>query len=133
VPDYKIILKSEVKMSEQKTIIIEPHDQIILAVLQTTRMDEESARVIQAEILTAAAQTPDRPVVLDMSKVDFMPSLSLGVLVALVRKFKPENQRFILVGLQPAVRETLTLCRLIKVFEIYDTVGDALEKLNIQN
>ena len=120
-------------MSEQEAIIIEPHSRILLAVLQAARMDEEAARAIQARVLDAADQSPDRPVLLDMSKVEFMPSLSLGVLVALLRKFKQEGRRFILAGLKPQVRETLTICRLIKVFEIYDTVDDALLKINNLN
>jgi anti-anti-sigma factor len=110
-------------MSEIKEIKIESSNEMIIAELQCSDMDEQHTTDMQEKISATAEQT-QLPVVLDMSKVEFMPSLSLGALISIMQNLKRNDQRFILAGLQPKVRETLTACRLDKLFEIFDSVDD---------
>ena len=44
-------------------------------------------------------------------------------------ELKKFEQRFILVDIQPPIREVLALTKLEKVFEIYDDVDTALEHI----
>ncbi len=120
---------SENGMAELSVITIEPNDKIVLATVECERMEDEHAQVMQTEVTTAAEGAPDLPVVLDMSKVTMLPSMSIGAIVTLWQKFKQENRRFILVGLHDEIRETLTICRLDKLFEICETVEDALSRI----
>ena len=77
--------------------------------------------------MTAAAeQAPGLPVVVDLSNVQVMPSMAIGALVSMWKTIKTDERRFVLVGLQPRVRETLTICRLTTLFEIHETVDEAL-------
>jgi len=112
-------------MSDSTVVSIEPHDDILLAVVACDRMEESHLQVIQAEVSAAAEQARHLPVVLDLSSVEFMPSLSLGTLVGLLRELKTHNQRFILAGLHGAVRSTFAITRLDKLFEICDSADDA--------
>ena len=116
-------------MSELKQIEITNQDKFILAKLQCDKLDEQYTSDMQKKVQEAADQAPNLAVVLDMSEVQFLPSLSLGALVTLMQNSKKRQQRFILVNIQPEVRQTLAICRLDKLFEIYDTVETASQKI----
>ena len=119
-------------MSQLNPIQITVSDKMILATPQCEQMDEVHAQDMQNEVTAAALQTTTLPVVLDMSRVTFVPSLSLGVLVTLLKTCKQHNQRFLLVGLQPPIRDVMTACRLDRLFEIYDTLDDVRTRLGIR-
>ena len=113
-------------MTDSKSVSITPHDEIVLAIVECKRMEEDSTQEIEAEIAAAAAQADPLPVVLDLSKLEFMPSLSLGTLVNLQRECRKRKQRFMITGLHGAVRSSFAITRLDKLFEICDSVDDAL-------
>jgi anti-sigma B factor antagonist len=98
----------------------------VVAVVEQAEMDEASTGKMQAEVLAGAEQAKELPVALDLSKVSFFPSLSLGAIVVLLNTLKKRGQKLILVGLQPPVREALALTRLDKLFEIRDDVEEAI-------
>jgi len=116
-------------MSDEKVVTIELQEEILLAVVECDRMEEEHTQVMQSEVSEAAGRSRQLPVVLDLSKVEFVPSLSLGALVNLLREFKQHKQRFILAGIRPNVRGTLAVTRLDKLFEIVNSVDEALAQV----
>ena len=116
-------------MSESNEIDIQSNGNAVVARIEGTQLGEDLAGTLQTQIAAAAEKAGDLPVLIDMSRVEFMPSMSIGALVSIWQKFKKVNRRFILVGLQPTVRETLTICRLDKVFDISDSVEDALSRI----
>jgi anti-anti-sigma factor len=118
-------------MSDFKSIQITVDEKMILAALQCDQLDEDHIQDMRSKVTAAAGQAPTLPVVLDMSQVTFVPSLSLGALVSLLNVCKKNNQRFILAGLQTAVRQVMTTCRLDRLFEIYDTVDDIKVRLSV--
>ncbi|MHC4521325.1 MAG: STAS domain-containing protein [Planctomycetota bacterium] len=120
-------------MSELKPIELASQDMFVLAKLQCAELDEAHASDMQKKTQAAAEESPDLAVVLDMSRVQFIPSLSLGALVTLLQHTKQRQQRFILVGLRPEVRQTFAVCRLDKLFEIYDTVEAAQSRIEQQS
>jgi anti-sigma B factor antagonist len=65
-------------------------------------------------------------VVVDLSKAEFVDSSFLGALVAGLKKATMKNGDLKLVGLQPPVRAMFELTRLYRIFDIFDTVEDAL-------
>ena len=111
-------------MSEQQVVSITQRDDLVVAVVHQAQMDEEATGKMQAEVLAGAEPAVGLPVALDLSKVSFFPSLSLGAIVTMLKTLKARGQRLILVGLQPPVRESLTLTRLDKLFEIRDDVEE---------
>jgi anti-sigma B factor antagonist len=118
-------------MSDQDVINIEQRSGVLLASIACERMDEDLTNQMQTEVYAAAAQTRRLPLVLDLSRVEFFPSLSLGALVKILGEFKKHGQRLILVGLQPSLRSALAVTRLDKLFEIYDTVDEATKQLRL--
>lgn len=65
-------------------------------------------------------------VVLNLSEVRYIDSSGVASLVESLKASRDIGSRFILVGLSGPAREVLQLSRLVKVFEIYDTEGEAL-------
>jgi len=116
-------------MSDLMEINVVVQEELISAQLQCRELDEQHAENMHEKIKEACEQTPQLPLVLEMSKVKFVPSLSLGALVTLLQTMKQNNRRFILAGLQPNVRESLTICRLNKLFEICDSIDEARDKI----
>ena len=116
-------------MSELKQIEITKLETYLLARLRCIELDEQHTSDMQKKIQEATEQAPELPIILDMSEVNFLPSLSIGALVSLMKNAKQRQQRFILIGLQPEVRQTLAICRLDKLFEIYDTLETASQKI----
>ncbi|MHC4187015.1 MAG: STAS domain-containing protein [Planctomycetota bacterium] len=119
-------------MSEIKEMKIELGDEMVLAELQCSDMDEEHTTDMQQKLLAISEKSEQIIIVLDMSKVEFMPSLSLGALISIMQNLKKKNQRFILAGLQSKVRETFTACRLDKFFEIFDSIDDIRANISEQ-
>jgi anti-sigma B factor antagonist len=113
-------------MSDQQVTSISRRDDVVVAVVEQAEMDEVATGKMQAEVLAGAEQAKELPVVLDLSKVSFFPSLSLGAVVVLLNTLKKKGQKLILVGLQPPVREALAVTRLDKLFEIRDDVEEVL-------
>jgi len=65
-------------------------------------------------------------VVLDMAKVQFLPSLVLGGLVQMSSKCKARKQLLKLAAVQPAVRQLFAITKLNRVLEMSDTVEAAI-------
>ena len=118
-------------MSESPEIVIETAGGLIVGTVERAEMDDEHAKNMRTEVVRAAEQAAGLPVILDMSKVEILLSISIGLLVALLQQFKAEGRRFILAGLQPKVRETLAICRLDKLFDICDNVEEARSRFTV--
>ncbi len=69
----------------------------------------------------------NKSLVLDMSNVPFIDSSGLGTLVGSMRVVAAKGGDLIIAGMIPEVRALFQLTRLDKVFEIYDTVDQAVE------
>jgi anti-anti-sigma factor len=115
--------------SESGSVSVTLEGTIVLASARCVQMDDATAEALKTAIVAEARKSGTLPVVLDMSGVNMIPSFSVGMLVALWRQLGKSKQRFILVGLQPKVRETLAICRLDKVLEICESVDEAKRRL----
>ncbi len=116
-------------MSSIPSISIELEPEAIRAVVHQSHLNDAAIDKLFAEVSGAAAQHPSLPVVLDLTAVNYVPSMALGTLVMLMRQLKNSNQRFVLVGLQAEVRTVLAITRLDKLFEIQANYDAALRHL----
>jgi anti-sigma B factor antagonist len=116
-------------MAETQAILIQPHTEAVSAVICQPRLDDTIIEQMQEQVSTAATQRPGMPVILDMAKVEYVPSLGLGALVGLSRRLRQDGHRFLIVGLQHEVRTLFAITRLDKLFEIRSSVDDALSHL----
>jgi anti-sigma B factor antagonist len=114
-------------MSDAAVTLIEHPPEAVVVRVQVDRLDESSLKVLRSDTSAAAAESPHLPVILDLAKVAFMPSLSLGAMVQLAKEFQIRKQRLILAGLQPFVRETMSITRLDRLFEIHEDLPAAVK------
>lgn len=66
--------------------------------------------------------------VIDLSKVDWMNSVGLGMLISALTTVKNAGGRLILANISK-IESILTITRLISVFEHYDSRNEALKVL----
>jgi len=113
-------------MSDTSIIEQVPHAEIVLMQIKKRTFDEAAANRMLEDVSVASSTAPDKPVVLDFAKVEFVPSAALGGLVRLAQGLRLGGTRLILVNLDRRVRGSLTVTRLDKVLELRQTLEDAL-------
>lgn len=64
--------------------------------------------------------------VIDLEQVDFMDSAGLGTLIAVLKRITERGGDMKLANLQKKPRMVFEITRAYKVFEIYETVEDAV-------
>ncbi len=69
-------------------------------------------------------------VVLDFSKVDYISSVGLRVLMLAAKQVKTQQGRLVIAGLTPVVKEIFEISRFHMVFEIFASVPDALARMS---
>lgn len=69
------------------------------------------------------------PVVIDLSRIDFIDSSGLGALVQLAKQFKDSSSEFLVVG-NPRVVQTVKLVRLEEFLHLQADLESALGRLN---
>ena len=113
-------------MSESAVTVVERHPNLVVVHVQPGSLDEKNLAVVRADTSAAGAESPELTVALDLAKVGFLPSMSLGGLVQLSREFKARGQRLVLTGLQQTIRETMAITRLDRLFEIHEDLSALL-------
>jgi anti-sigma B factor antagonist len=69
------------------------------------------------------------PVIVDLSELEWIDSAGLGVLIDTQRRLNAQQGRMILVGCSAVTRRAFEITRLVKVFELAETVQGARELL----
>jgi anti-sigma B factor antagonist len=76
---------------------------------------------------TQASTQGARVVILDFSKLDYMNSSGIGLLVTLLIRVRRQNQRLLACGLNEHYRQIFELTRLNEAIVIYPSVAEALK------
>jgi anti-anti-sigma factor len=121
IPDLKPPRKTS--MCEPRIDITETRQGLIV------RIEGEAgylaADALQGPLTRLLARRP-HVVVLDLAGLTFLASLVLGALVSFRRALARHGGRVKLAGLQPAVRETFHTAGLLTLFQVSETVAEAL-------
>ena len=89
-------------------------------------LDLDSAPALTAELKRLVGP---RPLILDLSAVDFMASSGLGVLVGAHKKSAAQAGALLLAAPGPRVRKIFRITKLHKVFAVFDSVEEAVAGL----
>ena len=73
-------------------------------------------------------QQNKKNIIIDLSKVDWMNSVGLGMLISALTTVKNAGGRLVLANISK-IESILTITRLISVFEHYDTREEALKAI----
>lgn len=111
-------------MSDSRVTIVEPREDMLLAIVQKRTLNDQFTQALVDELLTAAAETPSVPIVVDLGKVKFAPSVALGALVQLTKSLRLDNRRIALVGIDSRVLESIHVTGLQNILEIYRSIDE---------
>ncbi len=70
-----------------------------------------------------------KAIVVDLSKVSYIDSFGIATLVEGLQWSHNNHTKFRLTGLTPAVKDVFNIASLLTVFEIFDSLEDALKGL----
>lgn len=90
-------------------------------------IDSNTAGNLQSQIMDKVAVTNN--VLLDLTRVDFVSSAGLRVLLMIYRQIKSKNGKVILVGVSEEIYDVMSMTGFVNFFEITDTVENALKML----
>lgn len=68
-------------------------------------------------------------IALNMTRVPFIDSTGLGILISLMRQVKEQGKKLRLVGLSDEVRSIFEITRLHKVFDLSESVEKAIQEM----
>jgi anti-sigma B factor antagonist len=83
-------------------------------------LDTNSAPIAQQQIVPLAVAGVR--LVLDMTKVPYMSSAGIRVLLSTYRQVTGNGGKIVLVGLADDVKDTMSVTGFLKFFQTYDTV-----------
>ena len=81
------------------------------------------------EQLLAAIDEGAVNLVVDLSLTTFIDSMTLGVLLGAVKRLRPRGGRLRIVCTDPSIRKIFEITLLDRVFSLYSTRAEALERL----
>jgi anti-anti-sigma factor len=106
-------------------VTIEKTANAIIARIQVKMLGDNDLKLLSRLIDESSAEPGINIVVIDLSRVQMLPSLGLGTLVQISNKCKVRQQRMKLAALSPQIRQVFTITRLDRVLELIDTVEAA--------
>ena len=113
-------------MTHSSVCEIDQRKDVLLVVVSKRSLDDQSTRTLVDCIQTAAAQHLGVPIVLDLQKLKFAPSVAIGAIVQLSKSFQLDRRRVALVGVDRRVRDSIAVTRLDQYLEIHDTLERAI-------
>jgi anti-anti-sigma factor len=81
--------------------------------------------------LTSQTVTRRRPAVIDLTEVEFIASLGIGMLVAIAKSMRSHDLGVVVVACSPAVTTTLELAGIAPLFRVVATREAALRALGV--
>ena len=89
-------------------------------------VDVASVPRLREQLHSLVAEGRNR-IVVDLDGVGFLDSTGLGVLVGALKRTRAHGGSLGLVCNQPQIRKVFEVTRLTRVFDLYPTVGEAVE------
>jgi anti-sigma B factor antagonist len=104
----------------------------VLVVTVDGRIDYVNAEEFKTSLMPHLnhGTTGGNQVVLDLSRLEYISSAGLRVLMIAAREAKAKQGRLIAVALQPVVREIFEISKFTLVFQLFDSVQDALQQIS---
>jgi anti-sigma B factor antagonist len=113
-------------------LMLEELDGIAILHVQEPRVDAHNAGELKRRLLGLSAVGKNK-VLVDLTEVRFIDSSGLGALIAAYKSATTNGGILALAGLQPPVRSVFELTRLHRVFKVFETVTEAVERLGQAN
>jgi anti-anti-sigma factor len=109
-------------------VVIDKSANHVIAHVHVKLLDDKDLKLLSQLIdESAGAAAGISVVVIDLSRVQILPSLGLGALVQMSNKCKARGQSLKLAAPQPAIRKVFAITRLDRILDLTDSVEAALQ------
>lgn len=105
-------------------------DVVVVNFGDTAILDGLTIDAITRSLLDLVDNQARRKILLDFSRVRFLSSSMLGVLIRLQKRIGAINGRLAILGLRPELHKVFKITRLDKLFNFYNDEQDALNSFN---
>lgn len=100
----------------------------LIAAIDKKLLDDDVLQELVPAITEAVDRNP-KAVILDITHVQFLPSLGIGTLVKLHSEMNKRHQKLLIAGVHENIRKVLAITRLDKVFDLNDSIDAAVAKV----
>jgi anti-sigma B factor antagonist len=104
----------------------EPNGKVMVVAVREERLDAHNSDELKVEMIRLF-ESGTKDLLVDLKEVRFIDSSGLGVLVSGFKNASTHQGSIKLCCLQTQVKSMFELTRLHRVFDIYQTVDEALE------
>jgi len=104
----------------------EPNGKVMVVMVREERLDAHNSDDLKVE-MNRLFESGTKDLLVDLKEVRFIDSSGLGVLVSGYKNASTHQGSIKLCSLQTQVKSMFELTRLHRVFDIYQTIDEALE------
>ena len=101
-------------------------DSAVVATPRVMRFDLLETDQLRDELSTLTSTAEKRPLLIDLSEVEFLISPTLGALVEAADRCREKKRALALIRMKPKVRDVFRTCSLDHVFAIHTDEDEAL-------
>ncbi len=112
-------------MSDFEEMTFETQPEALVVSVQSERLDYMVLDKLERRITARATMAGKFNVILDLGKVEFIPSMLMSTLVKTLRSLGDQGRKFLLVGMNRHIRASLKLTRIDILFDLHDSVDAA--------
>jgi anti-anti-sigma factor len=115
-------------MSEPaRQVSVEEIGSVVLIRVHARLADEATSRQLLQTVEAIPAMQTGKTVILDLSGVEYLPTLCLGALVQVQERCRQGSHTLKLAAVRPPIRKLLSVTNLDLTFEICESVADAMK------
>lgn len=109
--------------------IREEPDALVVRIEEPALLNDFRSNSFRDTLYEAVEGGEGSRVAVDLSRVDFLSSSGVAILVGLKRRLDSKQGKLVLFGVTPVVYDLLRITRLIQYFAFADNEGDAIAAL----
>jgi len=113
-----------------ETMTFQQRGDVTVGVLQTTEITSKVNDALEARLKELQKERPAVKLVLDLSKLDFLGSVGLSVLVVFLQRIKKNGGQLALTGLKGLCRDVMHVTGMEKAFQLFGDVPAAVDAMN---
>ncbi len=112
-------------MSDFEEMTFETFPEALVVSVQSEKLDYMVLDKLERRITAQATMAGKFNVILDLGKVQFIPSMLMSTLVKTLRSLGDQGRKFLLVGMNRHIRASFKLTRIDILFDLHDSVDAA--------
>lgn len=106
---------------------VDYHGQVVVATLTDEKiLDDAQIQELEGSFMPLIEQNDDIQLIIDFSRVRFLTSSALGLLIRISKKVYERGGKLRLCAIDARIMDVFRITRLDKVFEIFTDQDDAL-------